>query len=242
MSRSPAPFEHHYLHFGSQRIPVLLRFSGRRNLSITVQPDLRVIVSAPGGQPRDVVLERVRRRAGWIVRQVSYFEGFHPLPAPRKYVSGETHLYLGRQLRLRVRVGDRESVKLTGPFLVVSIRANRSCSCVKRLLDRWYKQRACVVLQAYVDKCLSAARSLELGRPRIKIRKLAKRWGSCTKGGTILLNSDLIRTPPYCIEYVIMHELCHLLVHDHSQRFFELLTRFMPDWERRKRRLDQRIH
>jgi len=82
------------------------------------------------------------------------------------------------------------------------------------------------------------AKSLELDRPKIEIRKLAKRWGSCTKARTIILNSELIHVPPYCIEYVILHELCHLKVHDHSPRFFQLLARCLPDWQRRKARLD----
>lgn len=228
----------HDLRFGSESIPFSLRFIDRTHLSITVHPDCKVLVTAPIGRTHDEVLNHVRKRAAWIVKQIAYFERFHPLPSPKRYVNGETHRYLGRQYRLKARSGVRRSVKLARPFIIVTTNGKSTRRCVSQLLDDWYKQRAVEILPRYVDKCLSAARSLELRQPRIRIQRLSKRWGSCTRAGTILLNTELIRTPPYCIEYVIMHEICHLRVHDHGVRFFQLLTRCMPDWKRRKTRLD----
>jgi len=87
-------------------------------------------------------------------------------------------------------------------------------------------------------RCLDDAPALRLPPPTLLIRRMARRWGSCTRTGNILLNVDLVKTPLYCIEYVIMHELCHRRIHNHSPGYYRLLSRCMPDWEKRKTRLE----
>ena len=109
---------------------------------------------------------------------------------------------------------------------------------VRRQVLEWYRKRAQVIFPARLALCLNSARSLNLSPPPLVIRHMTKRWGSCTKGGTILLNTELVRVPVHCIDYVITHELCHLVVHGHNSEFYRLLDRVMPDWKARKQRLD----
>jgi predicted metal-dependent hydrolase len=153
-------------------------------------------------------------------------------------VSGETHYYLGRQYRLKVIQDDIEAVKLIGRFIRVYVRDRDNTDRIKGLVERWYLDHAKVIFEKRLKKCLDGAKSLNIHDPNVIIRRLAKRWGSCTKAENIVLNTDLIKTPLYCIEYVIMHELCHLRVPKHNQHFYRLLSRHMSDWERRKSRLD----
>lgn len=225
--------------YGGQRIPFRVEFRKRKKLSISVHPDMRLEVVAPQGSTTDQVLQRVEKRAGWILRQRRYFERFQPThPGPR-YVSGETHLYLGRQYRLKVRDGAPEAVKLVGRFLHIWTRNREDCDGVKSLLESWYRDHAERVLQHRLRVCLENAPSLKLRtQPRLMMRKMTHRWGSCTKSGNLLFNVSLIRAPIHCVDYVIIHELCHLLVHSHSPQFYRLLTRCMPDWEKRKARLE----
>lgn len=230
--------QHYEVTFGKQRIPFTLEFRERERLAISVHPDRSVTVAAPKGRTIEDVMERVQRRAEWIAKQRDYFEQFRPLTPPRQYVAGETHFYLGRQYRLRLIEGNEQSVKLVGQFLTVCLPDRDDRDRIRKLLDDWYLEHAKDVFARRVEICLQSARSLGLSPPTVVARKMAKRWGSCTKAGRILLNTDLVKTPLHCIEYVIMHELCHIKIHDHSPQFYRLLARCMPDWERRKKRLE----
>ena len=223
--------------FGKQRIPFVLEYRDRERLAISVHPDRSVTVAAPNGRTSEEVLEHVQRRAAWIVKQRAHFDQYHPLTPAHRYLAGETHMYLGRQYRLKVIKAQVRAVKLVGRFLRVAVADRDDTGAIHRLLDAWYRTHAIAIFAHRLDICLRSARSLGVSRPEIVVRKMGKRWGSCTKAGLILLNSELVKTPPYCIEYVIMHELCHLKVHDHSPKFYRLLTRCMPDWEQRKQRL-----
>lgn len=229
----------HEVTFGSQRIAFTLEFRDRERLAINVHPDRTVTVVAPQGRSVQEVVDRVQKRAGWIVKQRGYFDQFHPLTPPRRFVAGETHFYLGRQYRLKLVEDAKASVKLKGRFLWVHLPSRDDTDRIEKLLDGWYRDHAQPIFARRLDGCLRSARSLNVSPPELVIRKLTKRWGSCTKAGRILLNIELVKTPLFCIEYVIMHELCHLKIHDHSPAFYRLLSRCMPDWEQRKHRLER---
>ncbi len=226
--------------YGGKRIPFRVECRKRKKLAITVHPDLRLEVAAPEGSVTEQVLQRVEKRAGWIFRQWRYFEQFQPTPPGRRYVSGETHLYLGRQYRLKVHERSPETVKLIGRFLHVWSSNREDCDRIKSLVHRWYREHAERVLGHRLRVCLEQSPSLKLPHePRVTIRRMTHRWGSCTKAGNVLLNVELVKVPVHCVDYVIVHELCHLHIHNHSPAFYRLLSRCLPDWERRKRRLER---
>ena len=241
MSKTARPNGTYVIQFGGETIPFTLEMRQRRRLSISVHPDRRVMVLAPAECSLADVLARVQKRAAWITRQRAYFKQFHPLPHEKRYVSGETHLYLGRQYRLKIQSAAADSVKLAGSYLLVATANCHDAAQVKQLLDDWYRNHAKSIFHTRLLQCLDDAPSLRMLPPAILIRRMSKRWGSCTKTGNILLNLDLVKTPLYCIEYVIMHELCHLRIHNHSPGYYRLLSRCMPDWEKRKTRLDSYV-
>lgn len=224
--------------YAGEHISVSLGFKERKRLSISVHPDCSVTAIAPVNRSLEDVLAHLRRRRSWIAKQRRHFAKYQPLPEEKHYISGETHRYLGRQYRLRVHRSDAIKVKLVGRYLNVYVPTPKTPRVVKEALDSWYQMHADPIFRDCTNRCLASATSLRLPDVQVRIRPMKKRWGSCSNAGTITLNTDLIKTPLYCIEYVIMHELCHLRVHDHSPAFFRLLSRCMPDWEKRKERLE----
>lgn len=210
--------------------------STRRTLGIEVHPDQSVVVRAPVGCAEEVISARVKKRASWISRQIADFQRYSPRTPQRQYVSGETHLYLGRQYRLKVVGGEPASVRMNRGQLMVTIPGTADPDRVRMLLHRWYLDHARQVFGEVLDQCLPRFKGYQ--RPRLIVRAMQSRWGSLSQAGSMTLNVNLVRAPRACIEYVVTHELCHLQHRDHDGSFFRLLGRVMPDWEQRKQRLE----
>ena len=242
MSRVPnvSTSEHREtVHFGQTAITFSVEFRQRKHLGITVYPDLRVGVAAPEGTDLEEIRRRVLKRAPWILKQLDWFDRFRPLPAPRQYLSGETHCYLGKRYRLKVFAGDRDEVKLKGQYLEVETTRINDRDTVRTLVQAWYREHARTLFLRRMEACLPRVTGLTQTMPPVLLRRLQGRWGSCSKAGRILLNVELIQAAVDCIDYVIIHELCHLRIRQHSRAFYQLLSKVMPDWEVRKSKLEK---
>jgi predicted metal-dependent hydrolase len=224
------------IQFGSKHIYFQLEYSNRKSLGITVKPDLSVLVKAPVGTSLEKVKEKLRKKAPWIIRQQSFFLYFHPKTPARKYISGETHLYLGRQYRLRIIQNNFECVKLKGKHIEATVSDKTRA---KYLVDEWYSQNAKLKLRTIAQPLIDNFKKYNIEPSSIVLRDMPTRWGSCTPKGKIILNPELIKAPKGCIEYVIIHELCHLVHHDHTQKFIDLQTKEMKDWEKWKMKLEK---
>ena len=223
------------IQFGSKKIEFMVEYSTRKTLGITVTPDLDVLVKAPVDSTLDKIKEKLLKKAPWIIKQQSFFLSFQPKTPPRRYVGGETHLYLGRQYLLKIESGKMDSVKLKGKYLEVKTLDK---SKVERLVKAWYLLHAKSKFQEIAQPLIDRFKKYNVEPDSIVFRDMPTRWGSCTPKGKIILNPELIKAPKGCIEYVIIHELCHLIYHDHTRKFIELQTKEMPDWERWKMKLE----
>jgi len=224
--------------YGKEKICFAVVYTDRKTIEIAVHPDSRVTVKAPGGTSFETIRKRVAKRARWIRKQITYFCKFEPHTPSRRYVGGETHLFLGRQYRLKIKKQDEDEVKLKGAYFYVMTPDTDNTKKIKDLLDEWYRKHARIIFSRRLEECYIRAKKLNIPFPDIRLRKMSKRWGSCSKSGDILLNTALVKASLYCIDYVIMHELCHLKVHTHNNGYFKLLSKYMPDWEKRKERLE----
>ncbi|MGH8595816.1 MAG: M48 family metallopeptidase [Gammaproteobacteria bacterium] len=210
----------------------------RRTLGLEVHRDLRVVIRAPVACPDELVARYLARNKRWISRQLAQFQSL-PAPRPRRrYIAGETHLYLGTEYPLRLRPEGRSRVVLEDEALAVYGIGAMNPTATESALARWYLARAKVEFHAVVAACHAHPRFAGYPQPRLTIRTMRTRWGTlCAKRG-MTLNSVLIQAAPECIEYVVCHELCHLRYRGHGRRFHQLLSAVLPDWEARKQRLE----
>jgi predicted metal-dependent hydrolase len=227
-----------HIQFGSKQIDFKLEYSNRKSLGITVTSDMCVEVKAPVNTSLEKIKEKLKKKAPWIIKQQGYFLSFHPKTPARKFVGGETHLYLGRQYLLKVSLGKQNGVKYKGGFIEVIAKDKTK---TKELLNAWYKEKAKDKFAEIAEPIIQRFKKYNVEPNNIYIQIMPTRWGSCTERGKIILNPELIKAPKACIEYVIIHELCHLVHRDHTQKFIDLQTKEMPDWEKWKMKLEKML-
>lgn len=226
-----------------QRILVQVRFDRFRTLRLSVRPEGTVRVRAPFRTSGTQIRAHVESKAAWIVRHLERFRALREaMPQPNAYLSGETHAYLGRNYVLEVSQGERNAVLFSDERCVVTTRFPPRPEQVRALLDAWYLRQARELFHRLIREQQPRFDALGVPRPaRLTIRAMTSRWGTCSCSRTITLNRHLVRAPLECVEYVVVHELCHLRHHGHDKRFYGLLASLMPDWKERRARLARAV-
>ncbi|MBH0065708.1 M48 family metallopeptidase [Psychrobacter sp. SZ93C1] len=217
-----------------------------RKVVIKVHPDQRVVATAPVDATDEMIYDAMLKRARWIWQSLQDFAKQQDHVLPKRYVSGETQFYLGRRYVLKVLINSETepSVKLSRGQLNVFLQQNNvqidqkiQAEKVKSMVDKWYQNRAKTVFSARLKALLPKASWVKCD-PLYKVLIMQKQWGSCSTKGNLILNPHLVKAPKECIDYVILHELCHIAEHNHSEHFWRLLTQVMPNWKEVKARLD----
>ena len=214
-----------------------LILENRKTISASVFPNRALIVKAPQEATDDRICDFLRRKFRWILKQQRYFEQFRSR-AEKRYVSGETFEYRGRSYKLLLRKDcGSEHVSLQHGTLTVSMFSSKDHSCAKKFLEEWYLEKANKVFSERLSACFFLFDYKEM--PALVIRKLSKRWGSYMfKTNKIFLNQELIKASTRHIDYVIIHELCHVTHKLHSRAFYDLLESRLPQWEKLKTELE----
>ena len=225
-----------HIRYGATIIDYDIEFAQRKTLSICVNPDSSVCLKAPIDATLEQIQQKVHKRASWILKQKRFFESFGTSTTKRQYISGESHLYLGRQYMLRVKESNINAVHYQNNIIEIECRHKKDAGI---LLQTWYRQRANVKFQEYAQSIIEQFSIYGVKPQSLSIKKMDKRWGYCTIDGHITLNPRLICAPRCCIEYVITHELCHLIYRSHNKEFYALLTKEMPHWEKWKNKLER---
>jgi predicted metal-dependent hydrolase len=234
------------LKFGGEIVSFSIeRTSRRKTVAISVGYD-GVRVLAPSDLDDERVIKIVRERGPWLLRKQASYRELGGAPISREFVSGETFHYLGRPYRLKI-VPDKAAVvtRITarGSSLVAPVLPDAGPlvrrAAIRSALRHWYRDHAKV---QFCARASYTADLLGIARPTVRVVDQSKRWGSCDARGTIRLNWRLIMAPMALVDYVIAHEVCHVLEHNHSRRFWRSLETIMPDYEKRVRRLNALGH
>lgn len=226
-----------------REICYLLERKKVKNLNLRVRKDGSVFVSANAMVPCEEINKFILRKSTYILKAIGHFrEMAQHKPRPKEYVSGETFYVQGRELRLKVIQAEKNAVSSDGVYIFLNVKEIDDFEKKRRLMIRFWDWQCKTVFSDVMEYLYPLVKKYGIEKPILKIRKMETRWGSClAKKKTIILNKQLLEAPRNCIEYVMMHELCHLMYPNHSREFYSFLTMLMPDWKDRKVYLDKKF-
>lgn len=219
--------------YGTKEIEYEIQRGKRKNVSIVVEPKKAVLLKVPEQITEDDIQKVLAKKSYWIVQQQFLMKDIEVQKSDKDYINGECFLYLGRRYMLQIvedLAAEKPLVKLyRGKFVVTYNK--RSQDDIKSAIIRWYREHAQLVIERRIEYYL---RFFEQKRGKIIIKEQEKRWASCNKQGDLMFNWKIVMAPANVIDYVIVHEMCHLICLNHSKEFWEELGRVLPDYMERK--------
>lgn len=233
----------HEVRYGKHKIEYNLSRKEVKNINLNLKPNLLVEVSAHRDVPLSKISSFVKKKASWIIKNKEYFMKSLPeIKYEKEYVSGEAFKYLGRQYRLKVLKSKNEGVKCKGGNIILMVKNKNDVVRKSQLIREWYQERSDKLFNESLERVYRSLKKYGIAKPIIKIRFMKARWGSCVESKKIIiLNSELIDAPKFCIDYVVLHELIHFKFRNHNKNFYNLQEAIMPDWKKRKEILDMEI-
>lgn len=223
--------------FGKRKINFFVKRSKKRKtISIFVDPIEGVFLRAPLKPTMNFLSKLIHSKAAWILDKQHRIDEVMDNFPEREFITGETFLYLGRQLRLKIfKSKNKSSITVKGGRFLVNLNNDLdTIAVVRNKLIHWYKIHAKIILSKRVKMY---AKKMNLIVPKIILANQSKRWGSCNHKGCIRFNWHIIMAPVWLIDYIVVHELCHLKHINHSKDFWKILGTILPDYEVRRERL-----
>ncbi|MFD3157949.1 M48 family metallopeptidase [Haloimpatiens sp. FM7330] len=219
--------------FGTKDIEFTVKYSNRKTLAIEVEPSGKVNVVAPMGVSQEEIIKKVRSKAAWIVQKQYEVKNINVNKINREAVNGESYLYLGRNYTLQL-IDDKTIKKIQvklfrGKFIVTT--PTKDEVKIKEALEQWYREKA---LQKICDRVKYYRPFFNKEPKAIKVKEQKKRWASCTSKDELLFNWRCVMAPAYILDYIVVHEMCHMYHKDHSKEFWNMVSDVMPDYEGRK--------
>ena len=237
----PQEFEHE-VDCGSIILPIKIKISKRKSLAIQINSATEIIVRAPLKFSVKKIENFVQEKQDWILLHQKKLGQKTNLSAPKKYIDDEAFMFLGKKYQLKIRQALANKVELIGSRFLLHSTHPKNKNKNKKLIDDWYKNQAEKIFNERLIECKKTAEKIDIEVDnKIKLRRMKSRWGSCSIDSEITLNIHLVCAEETCIDYVILHELCHIREHNHSKRFYALMDIVMPDWKQVKKQLNNSV-
>jgi len=219
--------------YEDKKIEFELEYRNRKTLAIQVKPIDNVLVLSPKGLPEHIIKEKVKSKGKWILKKLLDFKDIGYIPFNREFADGEAFMYLGRNYLLQLFLNSnptRLTVKLSDGILII-LTPTKDPAILKKLMERWYRKEAEKLILKRIEYYKP---KFSIGPAKIKIKEQKRRWGSCRSRGSIYFNWRIIMAPPLVIDYVIVHEVSHLIHRNHSLQFWKQVESILPDYKTRK--------
>jgi len=209
-----------------------VKYSHRRTLGISIHPDKGVVARVPFRTPQKIVDGMIRNKAEWIRKVLKSQQSLNKIDQKKVFADGDTILFMGKKHFLKITPSDKNYIcRSEDNIIEIGYTDLPDPIRIKIILETWYKNVARKVLSRKFEEILLKYKDFNFTPTGFSVRKMKKRWGSCTAKGKIAISYDLIRLDDIYGEYVIIHELCHLKHHDHSKEYYGLLSELFPRWK-----------
>jgi hypothetical protein len=206
-------------------------YSRRRSIGISVLPDSSVIVRVPYLTSFKTITSIVNEKYRWIIKHRDNYKKLDHNSFSKAYITGETHLFHGNPSTLKIETSEKPFVRFYNNTIALGTESTDNSLVIKRLLYKGYKNEALQYFPELFNKVLREHENQMFRPAGLIIRTMKRRWGSCSNKGIITLSTELIKLSDIYIEYVIIHELCHLKHHNHGPQFYKLLSVLFPEWK-----------
>lgn len=222
------------IHYGTKDIEFNIEFRKRKTMSISVEPPSNITVLAPLDTNEEEIREAVKLKGAWIVQKLFEFRNIESKRVNREFVNGESFMYLGRNYSLQIHADEtlqnNSSVKLFRGKFHVHVK-EKNDELIRDAMEAWYREKT----EEQVRKRIKYYQKFFNKKPSaIKVKEQKKRWASCTSNNELLFNWRCVMAKSTALDYIVVHEMCHMYYMNHSQEFWDLVASVMADYEVRK--------
>ena len=225
----------------TKNINVKIARKNIKNIHLKVYRDLSVTLSVPNDVVDSYIVDYLSSKKYWIDKQLNMFEKNSGYNNIGNLKNGSSTQLLGKDLRILVNKGEN-GILLNDKTLTIFVNDVADINKINDIFENWWVEFAYSIYNQIIEKFMPIFSKYDIEKPKLEVKKMNTLWGSCSrKRNVITLNEFLLKANIRCIEYVVLHELTHLLYYGHNQDFYETLTIYMPDWKERKKELDTEV-